>query len=862
MNNTEGKFILSVATPFHNTNLTFFGKCLDSLKEQTFGFENIEWVITLHNSEPEYVEGVRSLCGEYSNIKLYELYNDNHTASSPRNECLKHVTGKYVFFLDADDFLFPYALKTLLEAMEENHGDIGSFREESIVGTEGLQMIEQMRLKFLLDQTKPLIILHRDSPDLAKYLDPRNGTVHKMYRVNLLRNNNITFSDKIKIGEDVTFNLNCMKYMNTTVVLPQCIGYGYFMNAGSLAQSMNNTPEGIVSRINDFYHWIEMAVQTGLDVSNIVWTAAAGSARMLSIPGLPQEFVAGWKAKFAPFIDKLPPMKGNSKFYNQQQADGMMQLARAFFVQDGSTEEVNKSINLLWEILRRNEGTDIGQNHRFDLIHTYEAFTKSVPLTEYDFYAPLIELTTRIGETNIFCAEPLVGYSLSSGTADGQKRIPYTADHLVAYAACMRDILLDGEATFALLESLPKEMEYVDKTRLDSIIGAALSVIRMELSECSYAKRFKQGVMTSPIELFFPSETIDPRYARLLFALLDPDVSQIVAPFTWTVLDTIQFLEKNHEALLKDIESGTISSDASLPEEMRKQLEAKLTASPERAAMLRAEFEKGFEGIIPRIWPKCGRIVAAGTGAFSIYTRKLKYYTGDIPMNNGFYAASEAVIGRAMGDGSDEYALLTDNAFFEFLKPGQQDPVDAEGLEDGAEYEVILTNLAGLYRYRLGDVIRILRRENGVPIFTFEYRLDGCVRTGETTITEKMLEKSVEAFEARIGTDIRDFCAMTNEDGGVTVLVEPFGTEQKLPASEERSRLMDEALSELCSDYGKARESGAIPTARVRILEPETHLLYRDRRMFLEKTAPDQIKPIRVLDSQRNKDFFMMLSEE
>ena len=134
----------------------------------------------------------------------------------------------------------------------------------------------------------------------------------------------------------------------------------------------------------------------------------------------------------------------------------MMQMARAFFVQDGSSEEVNKSINLLWEILRRNEGTDIGQNHRFDLIHTYEAFTKSVPLTEYDFYAPLIELTTRIGETNIFCAEPLVGYSLSSGTTAGQKRIPYTAGHLVAYAACMRDILLDGAATFALLESLPK----------------------------------------------------------------------------------------------------------------------------------------------------------------------------------------------------------------------------------------------------------------------------------------------------------------------------------------------------------------------------------------------------------------------
>ncbi len=75
--------------------------------------------------------------------------------------------------------------------------------------------------------------------------------------------------------------------------------------------------------------------------------------------------------------------------------------------------------------------------------------------------------------------------------------------------------------------SLPKEMEYVDQTRLDSILGAALSVIRNELSECSYTRSFKQGTVTGPEELFFPAETIDPRYARLLFALLDPDVSRI-----------------------------------------------------------------------------------------------------------------------------------------------------------------------------------------------------------------------------------------------------------------------------------------------------------------------------------------------
>lgn len=101
---------VAVATPFHNTNLKYFAKGLESLKGQSIGFENIQWVITVHNSEKEYVDGVREMVAAYPNVEVYELYNEFRTASTPRNECLKHIRSKYVFFLDSDDFLFPEAL--------------------------------------------------------------------------------------------------------------------------------------------------------------------------------------------------------------------------------------------------------------------------------------------------------------------------------------------------------------------------------------------------------------------------------------------------------------------------------------------------------------------------------------------------------------------------------------------------------------------------------------------------------------------------------------------------------------------------------------------------------------------------------
>lgn len=73
------KYLLSIVTPFYRVDMKLFEKCLESLKRQTYGFENLEWVVVVHNSGPEYLEAVRSLAGGYENVKIYQLDNDRHT---------------------------------------------------------------------------------------------------------------------------------------------------------------------------------------------------------------------------------------------------------------------------------------------------------------------------------------------------------------------------------------------------------------------------------------------------------------------------------------------------------------------------------------------------------------------------------------------------------------------------------------------------------------------------------------------------------------------------------------------------------------------------------------------------------------
>lgn len=858
----QKNYLVSVITPFHNTNLTYFSKCFDSMVNQTIGFENVEWIITLHNCEPEYVEAVYSMAASWPNILIFELYNDNRTASSPRNECLKHATAEYICFLDADDYYFYDCLEVAVRIMKEYDGDMGNFRSE--VKTSGEISFEQFEIIMEVDQTEPVIVYKKGDQRIGRLFLPMNSPVwNKIYRRQMLEDHNITFREDIRFGEDACFNMVCLKYVQTFVVMPQHIGNVYFRNAGSLLEETTaaSNPEDTVQDLNDILNWVRYGLDTGYDVSNSLWMPMSMAARKLATPGIPPETLGTIMAEYAKLIPDIPPMRSSGKrgTLNQEQINGLMQMVKSTFLKSDPAAAC-RSIDVLLDILARNKDTELGQKYNFETIKNYNAFTAMVPLSDYSFYAPLVELTTRLAEDNIFCNEPVAGYALSSGTYGKARRVPYTLRHLGTYVSYLKNTLA-GNDTFLLMGSIPRGIEYKDGAYLDSISGAALRELKDTIHGASFARKYKKNKVTSPAELLFPEEAIDSRYARLLFALLDPDVTQIIAPFTWGVLDTLQYLERNHESLVEDIEKGQITSGPDLPPALKKTLEDMLKPCPERADALREAFAKGFEGILPRLWPKCKKILAAGSGAFSIYTRKLRYYCGDVSLNNGIYAASEALIAQSFSDEEDEYRLLTDSAFFEFLEPGGDQPVQAEDTEPGKLYEIILTNCAGLYRYRLGDVVRVCRFDKGAPVITFEYRMENCCQIGDTTIYENELDHAVMKLEETSGADIQDYCIAAGKEDGLMLFIEPGPGEDNVDKLRALSgQTIDQILMETMPGYAKGR-AAASPAAlpQLRILEPETHLLYRDRKMFRDNIAPDQIKPLRVLKTEEQIKFFRRL---
>ena len=119
------------------------------------------------------------------------------------------------------------------------------------------------------------------------------------------------------------------------------------------------------------------------------------------------------------------------------------------------------------------------------------------------------------------------------------------------------------------------------------------------------------------------------------------------------------------------------------------------------------------------------------TGAFLPYAKRLNtdYLGGAVPCFSPIYAATEGLVGINLSPAKrpPAYSLIPKALFYEFIpvegaeteensSPPLGGTLLANNLAVGEKYELVITNLAGLVRYRMGDVVKLERYE-GTALF-------------------------------------------------------------------------------------------------------------------------------------------------
>ena len=339
------KYPVSVVTPFYKVDLGLFQKCFESLKAQTLGFENLEWIVVVHNSGPEYLQGVRKITDGCSNVQVHELNNDRHTPSSPRNYGLNFVQGAYVGFLDADDTYTPECLEKTAGYLSDNDAQIAVFRMETESDDPARMAVRQF---LFVDQTRELVLLEKGKWDSRQFIyGAALNVTSKMYEMRFLNRQGIRFDEDVPFAEDNMFNLSAFARADRICILPQLIGYRYWLNGGSMVQTFDKTSDEVIRYAAGFKKVFETGFREKLYMNYVLCDLLGyESATLLASKALTLEDRIRVKDILGAYTELIEPIQ-ESKLYTKQMAKSVCVLPKIVIMRPKLMDRISRLMKRL-----------------------------------------------------------------------------------------------------------------------------------------------------------------------------------------------------------------------------------------------------------------------------------------------------------------------------------------------------------------------------------------------------------------------------------------------------------------------------------------------------------------------------------
>lgn len=259
------EYKISVIIPVYKVE-DYLHRCVNSVLNQTMnGLE----IILVDDGSPD---NCPTICDDYAekHENIFTFHKENGGLSSARNVGLKHARGKYIFFLDSDDWLDLDGLERLYRIAEET--DVDFVRYRSIrSGWPGLPENAPTRVEEPRELTGGYYSLNRIKKEIYPRLfatsqltlGPIVGAWGSLYKASLLTDNCITFDEKIRYSEDIPFSAEVVLCSKNFYFIDEPGTYHYWYNKNSISKSFKsnrwtackqiiNVSENIVSGKKEF----------------------------------------------------------------------------------------------------------------------------------------------------------------------------------------------------------------------------------------------------------------------------------------------------------------------------------------------------------------------------------------------------------------------------------------------------------------------------------------------------------------------------------------------------------------------------------------------------------------------------------
>ena len=237
---------------------------INSVINQTIGFENIELIIVDDCSTDNTREIIKDYEKRYPNIKGIFLRKNNGVAGIPRNIGIKNASSKYLMFMDADDEYEKNACEIFYNKFVETNADF--------IFSNWLQVADNNITKSThnyLRETKEYPFNNGENvKEWFKYFH-RGGMSASIFNKEFILNNNIKCHKEL--GEDGYFILNALLDAKKIVFINYCSYYNKLRD-NSENQSVTNirTEKMFNSRLKSVYLFNELLDKYGVDDKNCI----------------------------------------------------------------------------------------------------------------------------------------------------------------------------------------------------------------------------------------------------------------------------------------------------------------------------------------------------------------------------------------------------------------------------------------------------------------------------------------------------------------------------------------------------------------------------------------------------------------
>jgi hypothetical protein len=447
-------------------------------------------------------------------------------------------------------------------------------------------------------------------------------------------------------------------------------------------------------------------------------------------------------------------------------------------------DPVRTQERLLLQLVRANVDTLVGRRYRFDAIRSIADFRDRVPICTYDQLALDIDRIAR-GEQGVLTHEPVVRLGESSGSVAARKLIPYTRSLQRQFNRAIGPWVVDlyrrdpqlavGCAYWSITPVAHRER---DANHTGPPIGFE--------EDSSYlggvGKRLVDAVMAVPGDVRFSPDIASFRRATLRCLLARRDL-RLISVWHPSFLELLLDAARNQwHDLLRDI------------------------ADPTRAREL--------ESIGPddwtRVWPGLRLISCWADGPAEAAARRLSWRFPGVTLQPKGLLATEAFVSIPF---RGAWPVAVRSHGVEFVDDAGR-PIDYRDLKPGDEAAVVVTTAGGLWRYRLGDRVRVDGFVDATPSIRFVGRSDRVVDLRGEKLSEGFVSSAVRAWLAQHHLD-PPFVMLTptpDRDGYVLYL------DCTRPIDPTAMASLDEHLR-ANPHYAYARELGQLKSARVRCVD-------------------------------------------